>query len=875
MVPRGKTTHARPRFIPVACRSCAKSKTRCDHLFPCGRCSTKGIACVPRTPRRAGAGGVTASANPSSNAVVSIGTPNNAHVTTHDAGIETSPGEVVVAPDLYRARSPSEAEVTIPAPQNEQHSTSSHDLEPRPEDPMGPNSPSCALDTDFDMSVFLTLGDADLDANLDWTRFLGSVSADMWLPGHITADNGRPLSGFEIPLNTPSAPVDPRLNHDPEQRTPVDLSVDTEVLSSGRAPDGDISPGDNQHSIQSPTPGTTIDNPTPSSHDDYNHARHGTDYWIICRCTPCPIDTAPIQSGENIAHLGENLAFLTSVAEGPEDWRREHFESHEMLDKVPLTDSSRERLLVVMQTFFRWARELHGLNRNPRQADDQSRLSLRGRNSIGFLLLPPTLVLHTYLEKYLTSFEPFYPIVPQMSLDPNTLLQGTSESMSALLLVLVIAYGMMRDENAKGQRLSTGMIELCKVALTNFVERETQMPRSRLTFHCALLWTLEAAFSGDKHLMDLSQGQRYNFLGMARFYGVFKPDNPLVKHSPENCGIWDRDESQWRYGEYRARLAYSWVLLDQEISIFYDDTPILPIAELEIALPQRDDIWLEKSATLFSDTDNGSSGSSGGHYGVSSREMRTHSLSELFQLFLEDKLDHLDEDLQVLHMRLLLHPIQTLIYHRCQLMQCLPQIHTLNQSSRTPFRTSSAIQLAEIKCLLTRWHDIMNRLDPKDSTRHLASKQVALIIYHLINLDIHISIPEIERISREEIKEDMNCASVRGLFSHFSRFIYAIEEALMHCGQILRFIKQLDTQMRPLWSSLAIYRVAIALWAIGNAFSSSIREPMTHGRSPAHANPKDPIAIDVQPAEEIPWRRVLSNPQFVCNLSPLRAPIPT
>lgn len=512
MVAQGKTPHARPRFIPVACRSCAKSKTRCDHFFPCGRCSTKGIACVPRTPRRAGAGGLTASANPSSNAVVPVDISNNAHVTPYDAGIESSASEIDVALDLHPATSPSQTEVTIPEPQNGQHSTSSHDLQPGTEDPNGPNNLSYALDTDFDMSVFLTLGDADLDANLDWTRFLGSISADIWLPGHTTADNARPLSGFDISLDAPSATIDPQLNHDPERRTHVDLSIDTEILSSGRAPGGDIYPTEDQHFIQSPKTETAIDNPTPSSHDDYNHARHGTDYWSIYLCSPCPFDTAPIRSGENIAHLGENLGFLTSVAERRDGWRRKHLESHKMLNKVPLTDSSREGLLVVMQTFFRWACELHGLYRSPRQANDQLRLRLQRGNSIGFLLLPPTLVLHTYLEEYLASLEPFYPIVPQMSLDPNSLLKGTSENTSALLLVLMITYGMMRDENVKGRRLSTGMIKVCKVALTNFIKQEIQMPRSRLTFHCALLWTLEAAFRGDKHLMDLSQGQKYNFL---------------------------------------------------------------------------------------------------------------------------------------------------------------------------------------------------------------------------------------------------------------------------------------------------------------------------------------------------------------------------
>lgn len=36
----------------VACKSCAKSKTKCDMGFPCARCAQKDIVCVPRTTQR-------------------------------------------------------------------------------------------------------------------------------------------------------------------------------------------------------------------------------------------------------------------------------------------------------------------------------------------------------------------------------------------------------------------------------------------------------------------------------------------------------------------------------------------------------------------------------------------------------------------------------------------------------------------------------------------------------------------------------------------------------------------------------------------------------------------------------------------------------
>lgn len=43
---------ARQRFT-IACNNCAKSKTKCDHKHPCGRCSIRGLVCETRPSKRA------------------------------------------------------------------------------------------------------------------------------------------------------------------------------------------------------------------------------------------------------------------------------------------------------------------------------------------------------------------------------------------------------------------------------------------------------------------------------------------------------------------------------------------------------------------------------------------------------------------------------------------------------------------------------------------------------------------------------------------------------------------------------------------------------------------------------------------------------
>ena len=302
-----------------------------------------------------------------------------------------------------------------------------------------------------------------------------------------------------------------------------------------------------------------------------------------------------------------------------------------------------------------------------------------------------------------------------------------------------------------------------------------------------------------------------------------------------------------------SRLAYSWVMLDQEISLFYDENPVLPMAELEIALPQSDDLWLQKDASAFHKAYDKA------YTSVpevpQSWQAPQHSLRDLFQMLSEDQVSQCDENLHILHMRLLLYPIQTLVCQLSQLISCLPSARRTNRFSRDPCETSSALQLEEIKTLLKRWLDISARLDPK-TTRHSAMKNVSMIIYHLINLNLCLSIPEIERIAREDLSHPTSRQSVTEISASFDKCIYTSQEALLHCGQVLRLLRDTHVQMRPAWSPLVMYRVTIALWAISISLAAT-RTRFAMKSSSSSQNPGVPTAIDDLPPSESAWRHFL------------------
>ena len=546
MAPDLRTANDAQNFISVACVSCAKDKTRCDHLFPCGRCSTKGISCLPRTPRRVPAAVTTVrTASPLQPAA-----PTNTWNDPDEPMPDVSPGQETFG--IAHASTPlgrrlSQQFTVFESIENgtgqpPQHTELQQGLDQqtlqqnsmfarsKPTEADVSNSfmnPEGGPDPDFDLSFFLTFAEPDTSANLDWARFLESPSSDLYLPDqHVDGSSSQVVGASGGPLTARTVTNPYSQAHDMQaQVVSNDMTVDAAIEDNNMTPDSlsrpyatashPIHQTGRHDSIQFNAAHSTLDRSAATLTTDQDILQDETRYWSICQCTPPPTDTAPIRSGESVAALSENLGGWTLTCGQNDVWRQQNFQSEEMFKIVAISESTRERLLVIMQLFFRWASELYNIHSRQSRKGYSLHQRLARRQASGFLLLPPTPTLHNFLECFLSSFEPYYPLVREMTLDPNRLVTDTSENMSVLLLALMTAYGMMRDEDSKGQGLAAGMIELCRVALTNLVERDTEMPRSPVMFHCALLCTFEAAFSGDKYLMDFSQGQKYLFLGVS------------------------------------------------------------------------------------------------------------------------------------------------------------------------------------------------------------------------------------------------------------------------------------------------------------------------------------------------------------------------
>jgi hypothetical protein len=545
--------------ISVACVNCAQNKTRCDRVYPCGRCSSKGIACVPRAPRRSAAAITTALvAPPVSSPKASVSADTDAWMSDFDANLS---GEAENPSDL-RSQDPSsqDQEVSmLPRIEHHNDSVSKEENERQAEQiaQRGPGDQSASDQMDrhvtpstdgntnaldgFDLGLFLTSGDTGFAENLGWARFLEPP----WPPGSREAqptNTSSSIDSLSIPLDTPNvsdaAPDTP--SHGILQqpgKDPSALSFDASganLFAFDRTMEDSIP----LHSNTSVDPsnnfggGLDTDYSFPEntfcspSFFNLEAVMQGTpkfrspllknlEHWNICQCTPTPSGAAPIRSGEIVARLGENFGDSAPWSSLDHRWRDQHFQVEERFNKVPLSETTRERMLVIIQAFFRLASDLYDLGSNPPSDAQLSSGEPEKWNTMHFLLLPPTQVLHEYLETFLINFEPFYSLIPERTLDSNKIVNDSKEEIAALLLVLMIAYGAMRDPAIKARRLSTGLVEICRLSLINLLEKDPEAPRTTIAAHCALLCTFQEAFSGEKWLMDSSVGQRHMYLGVS------------------------------------------------------------------------------------------------------------------------------------------------------------------------------------------------------------------------------------------------------------------------------------------------------------------------------------------------------------------------
>ncbi len=243
------------------------------------------------------------------------------------------------------------------------------------------------------------------------------------------------------------------------------------------------------------------------------------------------------------------------------------------------------------------------------------------------------------------------------------------------------------------------------------------------------------------------------------------------------------------------RLVYSWVTLDQEISLFYDTAPLVSISDLKTPLPSVPDLWQARSATEWWNRYERQHGST---------TPPKSSLCELFRVFVEEDASHIGA-LDAAELRLLLHPLQGIISHLRQFLRCFNEGKVHGKGCRITANSVTLARQEEIKVLLRKWYQLSCK-----STEPLLMMRANLINFHLISLNTLVDFAELERAVRGDSRDE------RLLLPPCITLIDQdeVEEILMHCGQVVRNVRGIPIDFRPQWWAGAQYRVALIAWAV-------------------------------------------------------------
>lgn len=249
------------------------------------------------------------------------------------------------------------------------------------------------------------------------------------------------------------------------------------------------------------------------------------------------------------------------------------------------------------------------------------------------------------------------------------------------------------------------------------------------------------------------------------------------------------------------RLAYNWVKLDQELSLFHDVEQTLSLSDLARPLPDPKLPW--HSQTIIQAT---CSYLMGGTYSDIINEEKPPSfelrqtLKQLFQDFTQGTLPG---RVPLQHLQLLLHPLQALTYHSRGLLSCA------KSTSSAVLSGIAASSLLETERFLRSWYMLATELHNEEGS-WANDMMLGLIQYHFISLNLVANSAEIERLTNPEALD-------LGFWQHLlqnQECFRSRQEAIFHCGQALRHLRAVGVDAaRPWWWPTAVQRAVLTLWA--------------------------------------------------------------
>lgn len=886
---------------PIACSNCAKTKTKCDKKFPCSRCAQRNLKCTLRPTRRASKN-VNRVGIPAEGASSGSSSDNGGNAEPQNTSAGNSPAHEVLppqakgqsSPQLLQQQSPQAAN-SLPQRQSQSPSASQsrHSSVSQPVQP-------CAISTPQEKQVQLPLSHTPpfFDQSPPNT-ILQPPTLLSPLPTPVNMANGfmssTPMSGYDdfvrsggqsdsdtspFMMDTWSgmamgAEFDP-MRIDPSLMMSMNMDISMGPSSEGilgMIPE--MSPNHTFGPVQTPLQTPRMEETFSELHIGssasvfYSSNRHSSivdagipdlgaivaaqDGWTVFRCTPLiPSSSCPRTARLNLERLELSLKNHEGWSNWSPSWDESDFQQEGRISIAKLQENTRDKLLAITQSFLHKALEIHKDAMSTSSSSGESPGSSASLSN--FIILPPARVLEYFLKSYANSFERYFPTSSRGLLDTNELMQIYNDKASSLLILMMIAQGAMAIPSMEARWLTGGITEACRISLFDLIEKNIIMAGDPIVLRAALLFTVQAAWSGDKWQMDIAMGQRGMYFSMLRHSGILdvRPvATPQMNGGVSTEVLW----REWLQQEARSRLIYSWVMVDQDLSLFHDSAPLFTVTECSAPMPDSDSLWQAPNASEWSQVFNQVHEFSNGYSSVGSGA-RPVSLKELFRQFLDDEIvvqDVQEVHLTPMHLRLLLHPLQTLVNQYCQLLSCFSDSVASRSRNRALTAASTRVRLEEVQALLGRWFDLAQRYLKTNPMCPLM--QAALVVFHLISMNAVTNFPEIERLAR---REGVDGTYQQMLWLH-KKCISDVQEAVTHAGQVIRLVREMPRGIRPPWWPGAIYRASLVLWT----------DALTHNDSVSPRQQGAAFSIDRLSADHPTVLRYLSRREGIPTLTTL------
>lgn len=485
----------RPR-TQKACRNCARTKTKCDSATPCNRCRQKKIPC-DRGPKK--------KLSPTPQSV------------DDDTTTTPSPSGTEVAKDNLSAMDIEDRQHLGNDEEQSKFAVSSFDQMPDPVTPR--QTPSPTVDAQICETAVVTSSRMDIHISS-----LARATAESDSGGAVTT-MGQLQPTWDHTTDTASRDLAHSGEHTYSSAADIFAGIDESAICSIQTmpPNAGHMHCDSFDTLwyedmhmHTPTWGYPERNAEAVEHQAVIEAYN---YWSSFRCNPSKDITKCPRTA------GVLLVSLSHAAETDNPWAGFGFgldfpsqESFERVVSLPFQEGSRDRLSAISQSLFRKALKVHCL-------DPAAVSSANPDSTTSFLTLPRIGTIDHCLQEYMLNFEPFYPLVPEGLLDANALILGPSSAASSLLILLMIGQGATSNSTGDARRLSGGLTEVCRISLFDAMEKNVSLSHHQLLVHCAIIFVVQAAWSGDKWLMDIGLGQRGIYVAVCETPSCFDEGN--------------------------------------------------------------------------------------------------------------------------------------------------------------------------------------------------------------------------------------------------------------------------------------------------------------------------------------------------------------